>query len=327
LSDGVAQWIERQFAELNVGGSSPLTVAFLFLALGIIVTSLQPTTCSIAIDIGGTNTRIGLFESISSPQFTLLAKFPTQQGYEQQLHHIFDSIEGSIDSANAIVGIGISIAGRITKDGCSVILAPNLPSYIGRPFAQDIADRFICPVRLAHDAVCGLLAEKKFGAIATVERCAFLTVSTGTGAAIQLAKGQLSLTSSIEIGHQILDGNLRMCVCGQIGCLETYTGGRQLEMRYGRPLAEISDPAFWDTFCTKLALGLINLAMLARIDAIAVSGAIMLNKPQLLTQVQQHIDHLDKWSSLTLVFAKLGADAPLVGAAVLLEVPEETILH
>ena len=27
--DGVAQWIERQFAELNVGGSSPLTVAFL----------------------------------------------------------------------------------------------------------------------------------------------------------------------------------------------------------------------------------------------------------------------------------------------------------
>lgn len=25
--DGVAQWIERQFAELNAGGSSPLTVA------------------------------------------------------------------------------------------------------------------------------------------------------------------------------------------------------------------------------------------------------------------------------------------------------------
>ncbi len=33
LHDGVAQWIERQFAELNVAGSSPVTVAFLFLAL------------------------------------------------------------------------------------------------------------------------------------------------------------------------------------------------------------------------------------------------------------------------------------------------------
>ncbi len=29
--DGVAQWIERQFAELNVAGSTPVTVAFLFL--------------------------------------------------------------------------------------------------------------------------------------------------------------------------------------------------------------------------------------------------------------------------------------------------------
>ena len=28
LHDGVAQWIERQFAELNVAGSSPVTVAF-----------------------------------------------------------------------------------------------------------------------------------------------------------------------------------------------------------------------------------------------------------------------------------------------------------
>ena len=33
LHDGVAQWIERQFAELNVAGSTPVTVAFLFLAL------------------------------------------------------------------------------------------------------------------------------------------------------------------------------------------------------------------------------------------------------------------------------------------------------
>ena len=31
LHDGVAQWIERQFAELNVAGSTPVTVAFSFL--------------------------------------------------------------------------------------------------------------------------------------------------------------------------------------------------------------------------------------------------------------------------------------------------------
>src|SRR5947209_8442461 len=33
LHDGVAQWIERQFAELNVAGSSPVTVAFFIFGL------------------------------------------------------------------------------------------------------------------------------------------------------------------------------------------------------------------------------------------------------------------------------------------------------
>ncbi len=33
----------------------------------------------IAIDIGGTNTRIGLFPSLDAPDYTLLAKFPTQR--------------------------------------------------------------------------------------------------------------------------------------------------------------------------------------------------------------------------------------------------------
>ena len=41
LHDGVAQWIERQFAELNVAGSSPVTVAFLFLASLCAVFSLM----------------------------------------------------------------------------------------------------------------------------------------------------------------------------------------------------------------------------------------------------------------------------------------------
>ncbi len=98
-------------------------------------------------------------------------------------------------------------------------------------------------------------------------------------------------------------------------------------MRYGRSLSDITDPMFWDTFCAKLALGLVNLAMLTRIDAIAVSGAIILHRPHLLTQVEQHIVGLDKWSPLALKLAQLGEDAPLVGAALLLEVPEETILH
>src|SRR5439155_21663559 len=129
----------------------------------------------------------------------------TFQTYEEQLHHIIAAIRAN--NRNQLAGIGVSVAARIAKDGRSVIVAPNLPDYIDKPFAEDLIDRLKSPVRLAHDTVCGLLAEKKFGILHQIDRCAYLTVSTGTGAAIQLGKASTSFTSSIEIGHQVLDGN------------------------------------------------------------------------------------------------------------------------
>lgn len=281
----------------------------------------------IGIDIGGSNTRIGLFPALDRPEFSLLAKFPTQQDYAQQLQYISNALQ--VYQSADIAAIGVSVAGRIARDGRSVDVAPNLPGYVGKPFAQDISERFGCPVRLAHDTVCGLLAEKQFGSLRASNRCAYLTVSTGTGAAFQLRKDAASmpLTVSIEIGHQLLDGNLRECLCGQTGCLETYTGGRQLELRYGRPLEQIGDEDFWEQFSEKLALGLLNLAMLTRVEAVAVSGAIVLNHPALLARVQQQINAHIRGATLTLHTATLREDAPLVGAAVLLTVPEETIMH
>jgi glucokinase len=279
----------------------------------------------IGIDIGGTNTRIGLFPSLDAPEYTLLAKFPTQQDYEQQLQLIGQVLQEQ--GMRGAAGVGVSIAARIAKDGQTAIFAPNLPGYIDKPFVSKLSALCAAPVRLAHDTVCGLLAEARFGVLRTVERCAYLTVSTGTGAAIQLGKADTRLVSSIEFGHQILDGNLRTCLCGMTGCLETYTGGRQLELRYGRPVEHVTDSAFWETFAEKLSIGLVNLAQLTRIDVVAVSGAIALNTPSLLPALQTKIDQLLMPPQLKLRLAKLGETAPLVGAASLLAIPESSVLH
>ena len=293
---------------------------------GVMANNASPVY--IGVDIGGTNTRIGLFTLLDSPEYLGIAKFPTQERYEEQIERMSSAIAGIQDEPSVtIAGIGCSIAGRLAKDGRSVIVAPNLLSYVGRPFAQDIEERCHCPVRLAHDAVCGLLGEKRFGVLQQYERCAYLTVSTGTGAAIQLSKGSVALTSSIEIGHQILDGNTRVCLCGQVGCLETYTGGRQINLREGRSPAEISDASFWETFCEKLAIGLVNLAMLTRVDVVALSGAIILNNVSLLERLREKVDMLLCNTRLELNIAVLEENAPLVGAAQLLAVPEIAILH
>src|SRR5436309_2757310 len=267
----------------------------------------------IGIDIGGSNTRIGLFESLDAPDFMLVAKFSTFQTYEEQLHHIIAAIRAN--KKDNLAGIGVSVAARIAKDGRTVIVAPNLPDYIDKPLAEDLVEKLKSPVRLAHDTVCGLLAEKKFGILHQIDRCAYLTVSTGTGAAIQLGKASATLISSIEIGHQILDGNSLKCLCGQVGCLETFTGGRQIELRYGCPIAQITETGFWETFSDKLAIGLVNLAQLTRIDKVALSGAIVLQNQFLLSMLQEKVNVILTGSTLELKKAMLGENAPIVGAA------------
>ena len=89
----------------------------------------------IGIDIGGSNTRIGLFLTLDAPNFAVLAKFPTSQSYAHQLAAIDTALRTA--SLASLAGIGISIAGRLAKDGQSIIVAPNLPEYVNQPFAHD----------------------------------------------------------------------------------------------------------------------------------------------------------------------------------------------
>jgi glucokinase len=293
------------------------------------ITAMSPirSAPTLALDIGGSTTRVGAFPAPEmSPDFTLLARFPTEPAYQDQLARI----AAVLDQAPAHAGIGVSFGGRITRDGMAVAVAPNLPDYAGKPLARDLAARAGDPVRLAHDPVCGLLAEKRFGSLAAAERCAYLTVSTGTGAALQLGRDDVALTVSIEIGHQILQvapGEGRPCLCGQTGCLETYTGGRQLTLRYGRPLEQIADAGVWEELERMLALGLVNLAQLGRVEVVTLGGAIALHRSGLVAEVQRQVNERIRGATLRLEPALLGEQAPLVGAALLLTTPEGHILH
>jgi glucokinase len=314
----------------------------------------------IALDIGGTNTRIALFDDLTRSMASLsLDPFPTEERYERQLDHITnaiskitnpvslnDSSEGVLTNEVSIktnsishqtnwvsnqttgISIGVSIGARLMRDGGGVAVAPNLRDYEGRPFAHDLAERCGMPVRLAHDPVCGLLAERRFGVLRDADRCAYVTVSTGTGAAIYLGSAdEIGQALSIEFGHQILNGDTRECLCGQVGCLETYTGGRQLALLYGRPLEEVEDATVWDALYDKLALGLVNLAQLTRVEVVALSGAIALRREGFLEDLRERVEKRLHGMTLRLELAALGEHAPLVGAALLPDTPAQAILH
>src|SRR6516162_5383337 len=101
-------------------------------------TQFNPTGSEtyIGVDIGGTNTRIGVFGSLDTPDFVRVVKFPTYQSYEEQLEQIIVAVRAS--NKHHLAGIGVSVAARIAKDGRSVIVAPNLPEYVNKPFVEDL---------------------------------------------------------------------------------------------------------------------------------------------------------------------------------------------
>ena len=95
----------------------------------------------------------------------------------------------------------------------------------------------------------------------------------------------------------------------------------------GRPLEEIEDAAVWDALYEKLALGLVNLAQLTRVEVVALSGSIALKHEGFLDALRERVEDRLRGMTLRLELATLGEQAPLVGAALLPETPERAILH
>lgn len=298
----------------------------------------------IAVDLGGTTTRVVtilLGDETGAPSMLAApATFATEQQYAAQMARLGEMVEAATVMAHGrvgqLLGVGVSLGGRIAADGASVAVAPNLRDYEGRPLVQDVRDVMArrggqAPVWLAHDALCGLLAEQRLGALAGMPRCAYLTLSTGTGCAVHLESPAGSgVYTSIEMGHQMLDGNTRVCLCGQVGCLETYTGGRQLAQRYHQPIELLSADQWSEArgaLVEKLSLGLVNLAHLTRVEAVAIGGAIALGHPELLPALRISLGERLHGARLDLVPARWGADAPLVGAALLLTTPVGAVIH
>ncbi|MEV6926307.1 ROK family protein [Dactylosporangium sp. NPDC051485] len=256
-----------------------------------------------AVDIGGTWTRVGP------------ARFRTLPQYRRQIDMIADAVPPGNDP------VGVSFGGRVTATG-EVRVALNLRGYEGRPLAADLVAALGRPVRVAHDATCGLIGEAREGALRGFERCGYLTLSTGVGAALRL--GGVHLTT--EAGHQLVAGNDLRCDCGQTGCLQTLTGGAALARRLGRPLESVTDEGFWVSYAGSLAPGVANFALTAGLEAVALGGAIALN-PLLWPPLRESLARILTYQRVAVVPAALGEDAPLRGAEALPDLPPDSILH
>ena len=202
-------------------------------------------TYAIGIDIGGTNTDMGLVRNDG----TIIARsnIPTNAYTELEpyIRDMMASIDKMMSDAGIaqIEGIGIGAPNGNFYTGC-VDNAPNLTIKGVLNFEQEIHKYMDVPVVLSNDANAAAYGEMVYGGAKGLDNFIMFTLGTGVGSGIVI-DGKLvhgSTGAAGELGHSILIPGGRKCSCGREGCLETYTSARGIVQTYRELKGDTSTP-------------------------------------------------------------------------------------
>lgn len=183
---------------------------------------------ALGIDIGGTNTVVGLVDKEGNVLGTDSVKtqsFPVLEEYVKTVSKLAkDLIAKNNVSVDDIVGLGIGAPNANYYTG-NIEMAPNLPWKQDKvPLAKMFREELNIPVTITNDANAAALGEKMYGVAKDMDNFIMITLGTGVGSGIvingQLVYGHDGFAG--ELGHVIIERNGRLCGCGRRGCLETY---------------------------------------------------------------------------------------------------------
>lgn len=183
------------------------------------------------VDIGGTNTIIGLVDSegriiaeerLSTPDYAFADDFVIA------LDEKLKSMESGLRDIN-IAGIGIGAPNANFNKG-TIELAPNLRWKGIIPLVKLTERRTGLKTRITNDANAAALGEMLFGGAKGMKHFIILTLGTGLGSGIvvdgEVVYGHTGFAG--ELGHMTVAEGGRVCGCGRRGCLETYASATGL---------------------------------------------------------------------------------------------------
>lgn len=279
-------------------------------------------TATLAVDLGGTNTRIALVDAnggvVRRESFPTPVADPTPQ-------RLTDALRAWADSGAERVVVGVP--GRVDHARNALDHAPNLPGSWRAHLSGAALERAIGrPCTLVNDADLAAVGEHRFGAGRGARCMVFLTLSTGVGAGVVINDRLLvSHVSLAEFGHTVLD--LGAAARGEPCTFEQLASGSALNRRAraigledGRALlaAVHTEPAAaaWAEHLAAVCAGVRNVAFVFSPDRIVIGGGLGRIGAALTGPVQAYLDaHGPPALDIAVVTAELGDDAGLIGAA------------
>jgi len=219
---------------------------------------------AIGLDIGGTNTAIGVVDREGNVLYEKMPQLPTPQKKENPdarldisdklvenfISLIASEIRIAIETVRKInpdlevMGIGIGAPYANYYDG-SIGITANLPFVTVVPLTQLIQAKLpeISIVKVTNDANAAALGELMYGGGIGMANFVMITLGTGLGSGIivngDLVYGHDGLAG--ELGHITVVPDGRQCGCGSKGHLETYCSATGIKRTVFELLAQTNN--------------------------------------------------------------------------------------
>ncbi len=221
---------------------------------------------AIGIDIGGTNTVVGLVTQSGTCLQEM--SFPTRSYKDASsfVAHLADVVGQQISSfpeSGDLIGIGIAAPNVNFLSG--TIEAPANLEWGAIDLMGMLKRHTDLPMRIINDANAAALGELHFGVAKGVQNFLMITLGTGLGSGIvidgKILNGAHGLAG--ELGHSSTDMGVRKCGCGKVGCLETFVSAPGLR----RTAIELMARKRWDSDLCRASFENITSQMIAEAAA------------------------------------------------------------
>ncbi len=254
---------------------------------------------AIGIDVGGTNSKIGLFDS----EMHLVRVINTLTDKELEADELLDILSGQAEQLMKeqgltradVRGVGAAFPSFIDSKNGVVLETSNIISLTDQPVRDMLSERLKLPVWLDNGANCAALAEHELGAGRGYDDMIYATIATGIGGALilngKLYRGIHGMAG--EIGHMFIsDSTGYPCSCGVTGCVQSISSGIHMARYVTDRIKEGMDSRILD-----------HAGTLSNIDMRAVGKALNSGDPLALEVVSRGAEYLGRmFHSLNMIF-------------------------
>lgn len=254
---------------------------------------------AIGIDVGGTNSKIGLFDS----EMHLVRVINTLTDKELEADELLDILSGQAEQLMKeqgltradVRGVGAAFPSFIDSKNGVVLETSNIISLTDQPVRDMLSERLKLPVWLDIGANCAALAEHELGAGRGHDDMIYATIATGIGGALilngKLYRGIHGMAG--EIGHMFIsDSTGYPCSCGVTGCVQSISSGIHMARYVTDRIKEGMDSRILD-----------HAGTLSNIDMRAVGKALNSGDPLALEVVSRGAEYLGRmFHSLNMIF-------------------------